>query len=140
MICQKLQLILKSEDPENKNRENKKDMNDIINKITKMRIEQRVYKMKTNKQIDEELVKWKIEKIQSLRQRYVFFPILFRQKYLSKHSKYSLFDSNHLNQTYQKPSYPRLFPGLPYHETSKTIINQRTRRSTKNENFLGFSC
>ena len=58
---------MKSEDPENKNRENKKDMNDIINKITKMRIEQRVYKMKTNKQIDEELVKWKIEKIQSLR-------------------------------------------------------------------------
>jgi len=60
-------LLNENDDPENRNRDNKKDMNDIINKITKLRIEQRVYKMKTNKQIDEELVKWKIEKIQSLR-------------------------------------------------------------------------
>jgi len=70
-------LLNENEDPENRNRDNKKDMNDIINKITKLRIEQRVYKMKTNKQIDEELVKWKIEKIQSLRYRYAFLSILF---------------------------------------------------------------
>jgi len=120
---------VESEDPENRNKDNRKDMNDIINKITKLRIEQRVYKMKTNKQIDEELVKWKIEKIQSLRYQYTFLPISFSQKYLSKCSKYSLFDPNCLDQANQKSKCPRLFPSLPYHETSQIF---HYRRSTKN--------
>lgn len=52
---------------EDKKKENIKDMSEIVNQLTNVRIRQRVYKVKTNKEIDEELLKWKREKIEILK-------------------------------------------------------------------------
>jgi len=42
-------------------------MSEIVNQITNLRIRQRVYKVKTNKELDEDLIKWKKEKIENLK-------------------------------------------------------------------------
>jgi len=42
-------------------------MSEIVNQITNLRIRQSVYKVKTNKEIDEELLNWKKEKIDNLK-------------------------------------------------------------------------